>query len=743
MSERRFVTCTLCEAMCGLVVQTDGAEVVSIGGDADDPFSRGHICPKAVALKDVHDDPDRLRTPVRREGSRWREIGWDEAFDAVARGVRSVQQAHGRDAVAVYLGNPMVHSLGAMLYAPAFVRSLGTRSRYSATSVDQLPHHFASHLMFGHQLLLPVPDLDRTDYLLVFGANPVASNGSLMTAPGVARRLKALRARGGRLVVVDPRRTETAEIADEHHFIRPGTDALVLLSMLHTLYAEGLVRPGRCAAFVSGLEAVGELSQRFPPERTERVTGVAAETIRRLARDFASAPRGVCYGRMGVSTQEFGGVSCWLVNVLNVVAGRLDEAGGAMFTRPAVDLVGGRFVGRGSVGRQRTRVRGLPAFGSELPSSALAEEIETPGAGQVRGLVTCAGNPVLSTPNGARLDRALAGLEFMAALDLYVNETTRHAHVILPPASPLERDHYDIVFHALAIRNTAKFSPAVFPRPTEARHDWEIFSDLTSRLQRTSLQGGASRADGHAHTLRRAIRARAATALQRHLGPRRLLDFALRAGPHGSGFRPFGKGLNLRRLNESAHGIDLGALEPCLPGRLATPDKHIQLAPSLLVADVARLEAVLAGPGVSQDDSLVLIGRRDLRSNNSWMHNSHRLVKGRARCTLLIHPDDARRRGLANGDLARVRSRVGVVDVEVEVDDGIAPGVVSLPHGWGHGRPGVRLSVAAAHAGVSVNDLTDDERVDVLTGNAAFSGVAVRVYRHVISPTDKTLLTSA
>jgi len=415
---------------------------------------------------------------------------------------------------------------------------------------------------------------------------------------------------------------------------------------------------------------------------------------------------------MGVSTQEFGGLSCWLVNVLNVVAGRLDEEGGAMFTRPAVDLIGGRFVGRGSIGRQRTRVRGLPAFGSELPSSALAEEIETPGLGQVCALITCAGNPVLSTPNGSRLDRALAGLEFMVAIDFYVNETTRHAHIILPPASPLERDHYDVVFHALAVRNTAKFSPAVFPRRAEARHDWEIFSALTTRLLRTS---------------RGTTRRRLVTALRRQLGPRRLLDFALRAGPHGSGLRPFGDGLSLRRLLESAHGIDLGALESCLPGRLATSDKRIQLAPAPLVADVVRLDALLAGPAAAGGERLMLNGRRDFRANNSSMHNSHRLVKGRPRCTLLIHPNDALARGLADGDRARVQSRVGTVDVEVEICDGIAPGVVSLPHGWGHGRPGVRLSVAVAHAGVSVNDLTDDERVDALTGNAAFSGVQVMV----------------
>jgi anaerobic selenocysteine-containing dehydrogenase len=714
MPDTHFVACPLCEATCGLEVVTDGPSVVSIRGDRDDPFSRGHICPKAVGLKDLQEDPDRLTTPIRREGTRWREIGWPDAFDEVTARLRAVQREHGRDAVAIYLGNPNVHSLGAMLFGPAFARSLRTKNRYSATSVDQLPHHLAAFLMFGHQLLLPIPDVERTQHLIVLGANPVVSNGSLMTLPDARRRLLAIGARGGRIVVIDPRRTETAAIADEHHFIRPGTDAALLLAWIHTIVAEGLERPGRLAAHTTGLDQVRAIAKEWPPDRASRVTGIDAGTIARLAREFARAERAVCYARLGVSTQAFGSICCWLVTVLNVLTGRLDEPGGAMFTRPALDLIGGGFVGRGSMGRWKSRVRGLPAFGGELPSAALAEEIDTPGAGQVRALVTVAGNPVLSTPNGGRLDRALPGLEFFAAIDFYVNETTRHAHVILPPAAPLERDHYDVVFNALAVRNVAKFSPAVFETSRDQRHDWQILNALTWRM--------------NAHTPWSRLRASTRAAVLSRLTPRRLLDLGLRRGPYGAGLAPWGRGLRLKALLDASHGLDLGPLSPCLPDRLPRTHRKIDLAPAPLVADLRRLESVATGTPAT-DGSLSLIGRRDLRSNNSWMHNSDRLVKGPDRCTLLMHPADAAARDLRAGDRVRVRSRVGDVVVALSVTGEIAPGVVSLPHGWGHGRDGVRLRVATTRPGASLNDLTDEFALDACSGNAAFSGVQVSVTR--------------
>jgi anaerobic selenocysteine-containing dehydrogenase len=692
--------------MCGIVVESDGGIVKSVRGDDDDAFSRGHVCPKAVALKDLQEDPDRLRRPVKRVGTEWREIGWEEAFALVARELKACQARYGRDSVAAYLGNPTVHSLGAMLFVRGFVRSLRTRNRFSATSVDQLPHHLAALWMFGHPLLIPIPDLDRTDHLLIIGANPAVSNGSLMTAPDAARRLKEIRARGGHVVLVDPRRTETAALADAHHFIRPGSDAFLLLAMLHVLFEERLTRPSRTAEFTDGLERLRELASRYSPERISRATGMNPGTVRGLAREFAAAPRAVAYGRVGVSTQEFGGLACWLITALNAVTGRLDEPGGAMFTRPAVDPIRAGFHSGARFGRWKSRVRDLPEFAGELPVSALAEEMDTAGPGQVRALVTHAGNPVLSTPNGTRLERALQRLDFYAAIDFYVNETTRHAHVILPPTAALERDHYDLLFHALAVRNTAKFSPAVFPKSAGAKHDWQILLELTTRMTDGSL-------------LRR-LKARGAAFIASRVGLRGLLNRALKRGSSG---------LTLRMLEREPHGVDLGPLTSRLPGRLCTQDKRIRLAPEEFTRDVPRLEAALHRMSADRNGELVLIGRRELRSNNSWMHNSGRLVRGKRQCTALMHLSDAATRGLVDGDRVRVSSRVGEISLELETTDDVMPGVVSIPHGWGHDRAGVRLSVAAEHAGASINDLTDDARVDVLTGNAGFSGVAVRVQR--------------
>ena len=705
-----YRTCSLCEAMCGVAIEVADGAIRSIRGDPDDPFSRGYICPKGVALADLHADPDRLCRPLRRQGSGWKEVGWDEALDEAASRMVAVQRAHGRDAVAVYLGNPNVHNYGALLQTQVLHRALRSRSRYSATSVDQLPAMLAALTMFGHQLLMPVPDVDRTSYFLMLGANPLASNGSLMTAPGIERRLKAMKARGGRLVVVDPRRTETAALADRHLAIRPGSDALLLLAILHTLFEEALVRPDRLAAFTDGIETVRGIAQGFPPARVAEATGISAADIVTLAREFAAAPAAVCYGRVGISTQEFGGLACWIVNAINVVTGNLDRAGGSMFTRPAADLVGvaTRLGQRGRFATRRSRVRGLPEFGGEWPVATLAEEIEMPGPGQVRAALTVAGNPVLSTPNGARLSRALAGLDFMVSVDFYLNETTRHAHLILPPVGPLERDHYDLAFHTLAVRNTAKYSPALYAPPADARTDWQILLGLARGIERA--RGGQTLASRVTH------------AVLSRLGPRGVLDLLLRAGPYGPRpRRP--RGLTLRRLERAPHGIDFGPLLPCLPARLATEGRRIDLAPAALVADVPRLDAMLARPAAS----LELIGRRDLRSNNSWMHNCGRLMNGRERCTLQMSPADAMARGLADGAMVRLRSRAGAIDVALQVTDAMRAGVVCLPHGWGHHREGTRLRIAEAHPGASANDVTDELFVDALTGNAALSGVAVEV----------------
>lgn len=691
--------CNLCEAICGLRITVEAGAVTAVRGNPDDPLSRGHICPKGVSIADVHADPDRLRRPVRRDRStgEWAEIGWDEAFDLVADRLAATINAHGRDAVGIYLGNPNVHSLGSMTHGIGLVRALRTRNTYSATSVDQLPHQLVAHLMFGHQLLLPVPDIDRTDHFLVVGANPMASNGSLMTVPDFPRRARELKRRGGHLVVLDPRRTETAKIATEHHFVRPGSDAWVLLAMLHTLFADGVtVAPDHA----DGLATVEAAVADFTPERAASRSGIRADEIRRIARELAAAESAVAYGRVGVSTHEFGSVCQWAITLLNIVTGNLDREGGSMFTSPAIDVVGRGFIGRGHHGAWRSRVRGLPETAGELPVSALREEIETPGDGQVRAMLTLSGNPVLSTPDGARLDEALAGLDFMAAVDIYLNETTRHADVVLPPTTALERDHYDLVFQALAVRNTARFTPAVLPAAPGTRHDWQIYRELALRT--------VARLDRQPSRRKRlALRARMTAS------PTRIVQLLLLSGRTG---------VTMRALRAQPAGIDLGPLRGgLLPERLQTRDHRIDLAPSLVLDDLARLAAVPA----PVESELLLIGRRHQQDCNAWMHNVERLTRGRPRHHLLMHPDDLAARGLADGETVRVSSRVGTVEVEVSATEDMMPGVVSLPHGYGHARnPGMRA--AARVPGVSINDLTDPERLDV-SGNAALSGVPVTV----------------
>ncbi len=708
--ETRIGVCNLCEAICGLRLTieatADGPRVTGVRGNPDDPLSRGHVCPKGVALADVYDDPDRLRRPVRRIPSpdgdrardRWEEITWDAAFDRVSTAMAEALNRHGRDAVGVYLGNPNVHSLGSMTHGTALVKLLGTRNRYSATSVDQLPHQLLAHLMFGHQLMLPVPDIDRTSYFLVFGANPMASHGSLMTVPDFAQRLRDLKARGGTMVVFDPRRTETARVASEHVFVRPGTDAYVLLAMLQVLFADGLAS---APEYADGAESVRAVVAPFTPERAEAASSVPAEVIRRVTHELAAADGGVAYGRVGLSTQPFGSVCVWAITLLNVLTGNLDRAGGAMFTSPAIDIVGTGLVGRGHVARWRSRVRGLPEVGGELPVAALREEIETPGEGQIRALLTIAGNPVLSTPDGGALDAALPSLDFRAAIDLYINETTRHADVILPPTTLLERDHYDLVFHTLAVRNTARFTPAVLPKDPETRHDWEIYRELTlrtlARLERKPP-----------------LRRRLVLQARMRISPTRIVAALLRRGRSG---------VTMKKLLAHPDGVDLGPLQAGrLPAALQTKDRRLRLAPDLVLADVRRLHEA----AVPQPTELLLIGRRHQQDCNSWLHNSERLTKGRPRHQLLMHPEDLASRGLDDGARVTITSRVGSVETDVSATDTMMRGVVSLPHGYGHDRAGARMSRAGQVLGVSINDLTDAERLDV-SGNAAFSGTPVVV----------------
>ncbi len=723
-TQTHYRACNLCEAICGLEItfRTDEGrtDILSIAGDKNDPFSRGHICPKAVALKDIYEDPNRLKHPLKRitapDGTHdWQELSWEQALSEVTDRLTKIRATHGPNAIGFYAGNPSVHNSGTFLSAPGFVKALGTRNLFSASSVDQFPHHFAAWQLFGHPLLLPIPDIDHTDYWLIIGGNPIASNGSIMTAPDVANRLRAIQQRGGKVVVIDPRRTETAHRADEHHFIKPGTDVFLLLAMVQTLFAENLVRLGRLAEVIDGIETLQTAVAGFTPEAVAPLTGIDPALIRRLARELAQTERAVCYGRVGVSVQAFGGLCLWLINVINALTGHLDAVGGMLFTNPAIDILG-KAQPYAKYGRFRSRVSGRPEFMGELPVACLAEEIlteaERPDETRIRAMVTSCGNPVLSTPNGGQLDTALASLDFMVSVDIFVNETTRHAHYILPPATGLETAHYDLTFHALAIRNTARYSVPMVEKAPGAKYDWEIFEELRHRLD-------SDAPDQPIDPLRL-------------VNPIQKIGQGLRYGPYGvpvvdeTGYQ-ITPAVSINTLLENPHGIDLGPLHTQLPNRLLTQNKRIHVATAPFLADLDRARAALQQPNPPEPGLFQLISRRHLRDNNSWMHNAHRLVKGPNRCTLQLSPQDADRLGIATGDRVRVRSRVGAVELPAEVTPDMMPGVLSMPHGYGHNRPGVRLSVAAQHAGVSINDLTDETQLDELTGNAALSGVVVTV----------------
>jgi anaerobic selenocysteine-containing dehydrogenase len=692
-----YRTCNLCEAMCGLEITYQDKTVLNIKGDKKDGFSKGHICPKAVALQDLYHDKDRLKTPIKRTENDWINISWEDAFNEVTKNIKSIQHKYGKNAVGSYRGNPNVHNTGLMLFGAPFIKSIGSNQKYTATSVDQLPHHFASLMMFGHYLMTPIPDIDRTDLMLIMGGNPAVSNGSIMTAPDFANRIKAVKKRGGQVVVVDPRFTETSKISSQHHLIKPGTDAFLLLALINVIFEKDLVTQGHLQNHLNGWDTIKELIKEYPPEKISKITGIATEEIIELAKQFANAKRAVCYGRLGLSTQEFGGLCQWLVNVLNCITGNLDAIGGALFTKPAIDIVGmSKMTGKtGSFNKRQTRVHKLPEFTGEFPVATLADEILTEGEDQIKMMITIAGNPVLSTPNGKQLEKAFECLEYMVAIDIYLNETTKYANIILPTTTGLETPLYDLVFHQFAIRNTAKYSEVLFEKTEEQRHDWEILKELTTRL----------------------------SGKENPLNLEQTLDYMLQFSAYKD------PKLSVAELKKHPHGIDFGALKPQLPERLFTEDKKIELAHPLFIADLKRLNKrlKLLENELDTDYPFALIGRRHLRSNNSWMHNSKRLVKGKNRCTLIMHSKDAKALNINEGQNVTVSSTVGQVKLPIEITENIMPGVVSIPHGWGHHRKGTKINVAQDNAGVSINDLTNNMQLDTLTGNADFSGVKVKI----------------
>jgi anaerobic selenocysteine-containing dehydrogenase len=713
-----YRTCPICQAVCGLRLTLDeGNRVTSVHGDQDDPFSKGYICPKGASLGRLDEDPDRLRVPMIRDGDQWREASWDEAFLAVEQGLARVTEAHGRDAVALYFGNPTYNTMAGFLYRMPLIQSMGTRNVYSSGTIDHMPKHVAAGNMYGDPFAIAVPDVDRTDYLLIVGANPLESHGSLFAAPDLPGRLKALRRRGGKVVVVDPRRTRTAEFADEHLFVRPGTDPYLLLGIVHTLLAENLTTIG---VEVNGLDELRQLTEEFTPQVAERICGVSAADVARLARELAAAPTAVVYSRMGASTVEFGTLAQWLIEVINLLTGNLDRPGGAMFPKTAALEVfrsGQPF----QSGQWHSRVRGLPEVLGEMPAATLADEIETPGEGQIRALLSIAANQVLSAPNGPRLDRAFQGLDFMVCVDPYLNETTRHANVILPPPRILQMPHYDFLMQIVTVRNYTRYSPAILPLEPDQRSEAEIWARLTliaagagadpamltegiiNQMLTGATQMPGSPVEGADVGQLRAM-------LEGDNAEELLLDTMLRFGSYG---------LSLARLRENPHGIDLGPLQPRLKELLCTPSARVELTPPAVVSDLTRLRGRLAAPV----PDILLIGRRQLRSSNSWLHTVPSLLGGSNRCTLHVNPADVARYGL--GERAVVRSATGELVVDVEPTDVIMPGVVSLPHGWGHADSKHR--VASQNAGVNANTLTDERVVDVPSGNAVFNGVPVTI----------------
>ena len=746
-----FRTCPLCEAGCGLEITVKNNVVTHIRGDMQDVFSAGFICPKGSTLKQLHDDPDRLRLPLVKRNGVHVQVSWQEAWAEVEKGLLGVINTHGRESVATYMGNPTAHNLSAMTFGRVALQAIGTKQRFSASTVDQLPKQVAGGYMFGTAATVPVPDLDRTQYLLMLGANPYASNGSMCTAPDFPKRLKGIQERGGKVVVVDPRKTRTAEVADEWLAIMPGTDGLFLAAIAHVMFVDKLVKVSpQLVAHINGLGELEHALARFTPEVVADVCGLSAETIRRIAHEIAQSPTAAVYGRIGTTTVAFGTTTSWLVDVVNALSGNLDTPGGAMFTLPVAGGATTRGTpgkGRGfRVGKGHTRVRHLPEAIGEYPVAALAEEVLTPGEGQIKALLTIAGNPVLSTPHSNQLDEALAHLDFMVSVDIYLNETTRHAHVILPPPSHLQRDHYDLLLLQFAVRNVANYSEAILPLEEGQPDEWEILAKIAAIVQGKGIDADVSVSDDAAmrSMVNSAVKdsnsnvcGRDADEIMNELsvngqcGPARMIDFMLRTGPYGDAFGAAIGGATLQLLKENPHGIDYGALQPRIPEILRTPSGKVELAPEVLINDLDRLYDVV-GSGVVDKNSgrnLLLIGRRHLRSNNSWMHNINVLVKGKSRCTLIMHPVDAHARSVNEGDIVLVQSRVGEVRVAVEISDTIRAGVVSLPHGWGHDAEGTDMQVAAQVAGVNSNILTDHEAIDPLSGTSVLNGIPVAVHR--------------
>ena len=708
--QTHYRTCNLCEAMCGLVITTQNEQIQTIVGDEKDPLSHGHICPKALAYKDLHEDSDRLKFPVKKTNSGWEQISWENALDEIADKLVNIQKIYGNNAVGVYQGNPSVHNYGTLLYGPTFFSSLRTRNKFSASTVDQIPHQFAAYQMLGHQLLVPIPDIDRTQYMIILGGNPLVSNGSLMTAPDIRNRLKAIQSRDGKFVVIDPRRTETAKLANEHCFIQPGTDVYFLIGIIQEIIKNGWIKQGHLDSVTKNLDEFLTSIPDIELETISSITGISSTNIQRIAKEFSQAESAVCYGRMGACTQKFGGTVHWLINMVNIITGNFDAPGGAMFTSPAFDTLGNSQT-KGHYNKGQSRVRNLPEFAGEYPAVTMADEMLVKGEGQIRAMVTSAGNPILSVPGGEKLDRAFSGLEFMVSIDFYINETTRHADIILPPAFNLNGPHFDVVFNIFAVRDVVKYSNPVFPKEPGTKYDWEIFMGLEKRV---------AQKNGRKYS-------KVNHFLSKKFGPEWLLDLGIRIGEYGSLKSLFKwNGLTLSKVKKQVHGVDLGPLKPRFPKRLFTSDKKIDLAPSIFIDDLKRVISNVAQSNAN--GSLTLIGRRQLRSNNSWMHNCPSLMSGRDRFLILMNPLDAQKKSIADGQKVRVKTSNAQIELEAKLSAEMMPGVISIPHGWGHEGKDTQQRIALENKGGNLNALGDDLAIDPVSGNADLHIRNVKVY---------------
>jgi anaerobic selenocysteine-containing dehydrogenase len=739
VAEELKTYCRICEPLCGMVATVEDGELVQLRPDKDHPLSKGFACPKGIAFAEVHNDPDRVLHPLRKNASgEFEQVGWEEALDDIAKRLGAVRAEHGGNSIGGYFGNPSAFNMAHTLWFPAFMKAIGSRNIYSAGSQDVNNRFVASELLYGSPITAPIPDLARTDLLVIIGANPLVSHGSVMSAPRIKEELHGITDRGGRVVVVDPRRSETAR-EFEWLPVNPDGDAWLLLSLLHVLFEDGLADQGALAEQARGADDLRRLAAPFAPEETEAHHGIPAADVRKLAEDLANTKRAAVYGRTGTCLGRSGTLTTFLLDAVNVVAGNLDRVGGAMFgtlgapgeRRATKAALGGIL----KTGAARSRIGGFPSVLATMPGALMAKEMTTPGEGQIRALILSAGNPVLSVPNGDELEAALDGLDFFVAMDLYVNETNAHADYVLPATTMYERDDFPIAFQTLFTTPFRQATRAVVPPRGEAREEWTVLEEVMRRMPEGPRRVRAFQVG------RRLFGPLAKAAMS----PMRVADNIVRMGKGGDRFGLKRGGLNLKKLlDEHPSGVIVD--DHLQPGALGTiawhDDRKVHLDAPGIAEEIERLNERPADP----DFPLSLIGMRELRSENSWMHNSPLLQRGGRVQTARIHPADAEAIGVADGARVAVISPNGRIELPALLTDEVKQGVVAIPHGWGHKGSGSWRTanssgagksdgngngkpVPGTEGGVNINLLmsTEVEDVEPLAGMAHLNGVPIRL----------------